>query len=167
MYQHKKLYRDEQNKVIGGVCKGIADYFDIDVTVIRAIFLLALILKGGGVLIYIVLMIVMPKKPWSFGPTGVDYTVPPQANAAGDPFVYQPQPAMPPRKSNTGIIAGALLIFFGAILLVDEFDILPDIDFEHLWPVPLVIIGLLLIFSSINKKPANSIPSQDPKPPIE
>jgi phage shock protein PspC (stress-responsive transcriptional regulator) len=55
----KKLYRDDQHKMIGGVCKGLADYFDIDVTLVRAVFLLALVLKGGGVLIYIVVMIIL------------------------------------------------------------------------------------------------------------
>jgi phage shock protein C len=77
MYTTKKLYRDEQNKTIGGVCKGLADYFDIDVSIVRALFLLMLIFKGGGVIIYIVLMIVLPKKPYGFGTPGVDYTVPP------------------------------------------------------------------------------------------
>ncbi len=161
MYQDKKLYRDEFNKVIGGVCKGIADYFEIDVTLVRALFLLALILKGGGVLIYIVLLIVMPKKPWSMRTPGVDPNVPPFQADASQPFVQQPFQPAPPRKSNTAVIAGALLIFFGGILLIDEFDFIPDWDFEHLWPIPLVVIGLVLIFTSMKKNPT------EPKNPIE
>jgi len=163
----KRLYRDEQNKMIGGVCKGLADYFDIDVSIVRALFLLTLILKGGGVLIYIILMIVLPKKPYAFGNPGVDYTVPPvtdytvppvqpQAGFQQEPFVYQPR-----RKSNVSVILGIVLVFLGGILLLDEYDIIPDWDFEHLWPVPLVIIGIMLIFTSSNKK------TLDPKPPIE
>lgn len=169
-YNTKKLYRDEQHKMIGGVCKGIADYFEIDVTIVRALFLLALVLKGGGVIIYIVLMIVMPKKPYQFGGTpGVDYTVPPQGDGTGEPFMYQqhggtpadPFAYPPKRKSNVSLIAGLLLVFFGGILLLDEYDIIPDWDFEHLWPVPMLVIGVVLIFTAGNKKPL------DPKPPIE
>jgi len=163
----KKLYRDEHHKMIGGVCKGLADYFDIDVSIIRALFLLTLILKGGGVIIYIVLMIVLPKKPYGFGSPGVDYTVPPQGDAA-DPFVFQEQgkpgePFVypPKRKSSVSVILGILLVGIGGILLLDEYDIIPDWDFEHLWPVPMVIIGIVLIFTSVNKKTIT------PKPPIE
>jgi len=153
----KKLYRDDRNATIGGVCKGLADYFDIDVTIVRALFLLALVLKGGGVLIYIVLMVVMPKKPWGFGTPGVDYTMPPQGQPA-DPFIYQPAPR---RKSNFSVIAGMVLVFLGLILLLDEYNVIPDWDFEHLWPVPLVAIGLVLLFSSNKNK------TSDPQPPIE
>ena len=58
----KRLYRDEHRKKIAGVCAGLADYFNMDVSIVRALFLLALILKGGGVVIYIVLWIVLPVK---------------------------------------------------------------------------------------------------------
>ena len=153
----KKLYRDDRNATIGGVCKGLADYFDIDVTIVRALFLLALVLKGGGVLIYIVLVIVMPKKPWGFGTPGVDYTMPPQGQPA-DPFVYQPAPR---RKSNFSLVAGLVLIVLGGILLLDEYDVIPDWDFEHLWPVPLVAIGIMLVLTSAKNK------TSDPQPPIE
>jgi phage shock protein C len=153
----RKLYRDDRNATIGGVCKGLADYFDIDVTIIRALFLLALVLKGGGVLIYIVLMVVMPKRPYFMGTPGVDYTMPPQGQPA-DPFIYQPAPR---RKSNFSLVAGLVLIFLGGILLLDEYDVIPDWDFEHLWPVPLVAIGLVLVFSANKNKPT------DPQPPIE
>lgn len=166
MYNTKKLYRDEHHKMIGGVCKGLADYFEIDVTIVRALFLLTLIVKGGGVIVYIILMIVMPKKPYAFGNPGVDYTVPPQGNT-GEPFAYTPGAQTnafvtpPKRKSNVSIIAGFILIALGGILLLDEYNIIPDWDFDHLWPVPMVVIGIVLVFTSSRNKPL------DPKPPIE
>ena len=42
----KRLYRDELNKKVAGVCAGLADYLSIDVTIIRVIFLITLIAKG-------------------------------------------------------------------------------------------------------------------------
>lgn len=55
----KRLYRDETNKVIGGVCSGIANYFGIDVVVIRVIFLI-LLFTGVGILPYLILWIAVP-----------------------------------------------------------------------------------------------------------
>lgn len=58
----KKLYRVNDGKVIAGVCGGIAEYFNIDPTVVRLIW--ALIgLTGGGVLAYIIAALVIPVKP--------------------------------------------------------------------------------------------------------
>jgi phage shock protein C len=55
----KRLVKGE--KKIFGVCSGLANYFEIDVTVIRVLFLIALIGFGTGLLIYLILAIVMPK----------------------------------------------------------------------------------------------------------
>jgi phage shock protein PspC (stress-responsive transcriptional regulator) len=57
----KKLYRDIDDKKIAGVCSGLAAYFGIDVTLIRIIFLVALIGYGSTLVIYIILWIVMPE----------------------------------------------------------------------------------------------------------
>jgi phage shock protein C len=56
----KRLTKGE--KKIFGVCSGLADYFDMDPTVMRIIFLVALFMFGTGVLLYIILAIVMPEK---------------------------------------------------------------------------------------------------------
>jgi phage shock protein C len=57
------LTRSETEKRIAGVCGGIAEYFDIDPTVVRIVFVLIALLSGVGVLIYVVLWIVLPKGP--------------------------------------------------------------------------------------------------------
>lgn len=59
----KKLYKGE--KKIFGVCSGLGEYFEIDPTVVRLIFLGALLLFGTGVLLYIILAVIMPDKPIS------------------------------------------------------------------------------------------------------
>ncbi|MDR4988739.1 MAG: PspC domain-containing protein [Bacteroidales bacterium] len=60
-YTHKQLFRDPDNKYIGGVCGGLAAYFNIDPTWIRLIFVLFLFLYASSILVYIVLWIVIPK----------------------------------------------------------------------------------------------------------
>ena len=57
----KKLYLDVENRKLGGVCSGLAAYFDIDVTLIRIIFLAGLIAGGFGFWLYIIIWIVAPK----------------------------------------------------------------------------------------------------------
>lgn len=91
---NKKLYRDEYHKVLGGVCSGLAEYFDTDVTVIRLLFAFTVIVMGVGIIPYIVLWIVLPKKGYLYNqynnPT-VDYTVPPQQPTEGQ-FTHQGNP---------------------------------------------------------------------------
>lgn len=57
----KKLYRNMDDKVLAGVCSGLASYFDIDVTIIRVIFVIVFILGGSAFFAYIILWIIMPK----------------------------------------------------------------------------------------------------------
>lgn len=57
----RKLYRDMDNKGIAGVCSGLARYFEIDVTIIRIIMLVALLVGSSGFWIYVILWIAVPK----------------------------------------------------------------------------------------------------------
>lgn len=56
----KRLYRSEHNKRIAGVCGGIAEYLNIDPTVIRLAWVLLVFCAGGGILAYIIAALVMP-----------------------------------------------------------------------------------------------------------
>ena len=58
----RKLYRSRNGR-IGGVCQGLADYFNIDVTIVRVIFVIALLFVGGGLLAYLLLWLVVPLEP--------------------------------------------------------------------------------------------------------
>jgi phage shock protein PspC (stress-responsive transcriptional regulator) len=59
--KNKRLFRDEENKVIAGVCSGLGHYFGIDPVLIRLAFILTVFMGGFGVITYIVLIIVSPK----------------------------------------------------------------------------------------------------------
>jgi phage shock protein C len=171
---NKKLYRDEYHKVFGGVCSGLAEYFEMDVTVMRLLFAFTFFIMGVGFGTYIILWIVLPRKGFMYNnynnPT-VDYTVPPQQPAgqfnnpqqSGNPFGSNPfsdntygsnpfssnptENIAPKQKSHAGIIIGLVLIVIGAAILVDEYDLIPDFDFGKLWPIVLVIVGGSLIIS--------------------
>lgn len=60
---NKKFYKTDYNKMISGVCNGLAEYFNIDVSIIRVIFaLLLLVGYGSPILFYIVLAVILPTK---------------------------------------------------------------------------------------------------------
>ena len=65
----KKLMRSSTDKKIAGVCAGLADYFDMDPTVIRVLWLLTVLCAGTGILAYIILWIVLPLAPAGVIPT--------------------------------------------------------------------------------------------------
>jgi len=62
----KRLYRSRSERWLVGVCGGIGEYFDIDPTVIRIVFVLTAFIFGGGLWIYIILWIIMPLNPDEF-----------------------------------------------------------------------------------------------------
>ena len=59
----KRLYKSTDNKMLCGVCGGVAEYFDIDPTLVRLGWALFSLCAGAGIIIYIVAAIVMPQKP--------------------------------------------------------------------------------------------------------
>ena len=58
--QHRRLYRDLDNNILGGVCSGIASYFNIDTVWIRLVFIILLFFEGLGLLAYVIMWIAMP-----------------------------------------------------------------------------------------------------------
>lgn len=58
----RTLRRSRSNKVLGGVCGGLGDYFNIDPVIVRLLFVAAFIFAGIGPLIYIIMWIVIPQE---------------------------------------------------------------------------------------------------------
>jgi len=59
----KRLYRSGKEKILGGVCGGIAEYFNVDPTIIRIIWILIVLGYGAGIIAYIIAWIIIPKNP--------------------------------------------------------------------------------------------------------
>ncbi len=59
----RKLMRSRTDRKIAGVCAGFAEYFDLDVTVVRVVWLIVAFFGGGGLLAYIIAWIVIPEEP--------------------------------------------------------------------------------------------------------
>lgn len=98
----KKLYRSRTDRKIAGVCGGMAEYFNIDSTIIRLVWVLLIIFLGTGLLAYIIAVIVIPdaplnsqnnpytnyNNPFNQGPVNNPYN-PPQ-NPPQDPYGQDP-----------------------------------------------------------------------------
>ena len=59
----KRLYRSRRNRMIGGVCGGLAEYLDTDPTIIRLALALSILLGGAGILAYLIMWIIIPEEP--------------------------------------------------------------------------------------------------------
>lgn len=80
-----KFYRSNKNKVLAGVCGGIAEYFNIDPILVRVLYVLISI-SGPGVMLYIALMLVYPERP-----------------AEAPTIQKEPEPAPKPKKAQKAV----------------------------------------------------------------
>jgi len=103
----KRLYKSNDQKWIDGVCGGVAEYFNIDVTIVRILWFFSIFLNGLGVIAYITAMIVLP--------------------SSGEGKV---QKSDFESKRNTVLIVGISLIFLGALILFNQ------LDFPFHWRYP-------------------------------
>ncbi len=152
----RKVYRSQTDKVIAGVCGGLAQYFDIDPVLLRIAFVLLAIFGGGGVLIYIILWIVVPVKPLDFSAYQAATPPPPEEEyrPTGEEGSQQAPPPPPPMKSSarkTGsLLGGLILVLVGILFLFREF--VWDFPIAKFWPVILVAIGAVLVAGAFNTK---------------
>lgn len=150
----KRLYRNEHDKVVAGVASGVADYMQVDITIVRLLFVLStFFLAGGGLLVYIVIWIVAPinndltakysqfndyfkknpqdnsmfNSPNSFSnPANSDSQTKWNTQNAGAGFESVNNPAQFKSGSDTGrTIGGLILLVLGIYFLLRQFDFIP------------------------------------------
>jgi phage shock protein C len=133
----KRIYRNQREKVIGGVCAGIADYFDVDVTWIRLAFVLSIFAKGFGIVAYIIAWIVFPRDERTGSQLEADRArgeAP--AKARGDAW----------RQGLNGgsrNVVGIILILLGVLFFLDQNFYW--FGFDTFWPVILIGLGIFLL----------------------
>jgi phage shock protein C len=60
MEEPRKLYRSQNQRMLAGVCGGLAEYFNVDATLIRVLFLILAVFGGSGLVIYVVMWLIVP-----------------------------------------------------------------------------------------------------------
>lgn len=129
--------------MIGGVAGGIGESAGLDPTLIRILFILLVLVGGGGVILYVILWVVLPLDEHS-STIIKDNNMEEQKNQESGQGPETQKPADKYRKKDEGsLIAGLILITLGIIFLVIRY--VPRIDFGDLWPVILIVIGIVLL----------------------
>ncbi len=125
----KKLYRSKRDMMVAGVCGGVAEYFDVDSSMVRLLWALLIVFGGSGLLLYIIGWVIIPEREESVEVSSDE------ASSSGNDLI--------PRDAKTNTLFGVLLIGLGAVLLFDHF--LPWRSLARFWPVVLIIVGLIMM----------------------
>lgn len=140
----RQLYRSEANRVIGGVCGGIGEYFDIDPIFIRLIFLFLFFYSGSGLLIYMILWLVLPSEHATKQmPSRTVRQNWKEMKSSAKDFVSDMKSGS--RTNNSRRIIGVVIIFFGVVFLLDNFNITAFDYIWRFWPLLLVVFGLVIL----------------------
>jgi phage shock protein C len=145
-----KLMRSQTDKMVGGVCGGLGLYLGIDPTLVR-LFFVVLGLSNGGIalLLYFVLWIVMPldgkQAPASLS-DAIGTSTQEMADRARN-LGQDIRENMVPRQRQIAMFGGIALVVLGAALLLQNMAIpwLAWLRFDQLWPILLILGGLVLL----------------------
>ena len=154
----KRLYRSRSDRMIWGVCGGLAKYFDMDPTIVRTITVLSIFFGGLGIWAYIILAIVVPlenskaaepKDTIKENIEEMKETASELGRELRSTLVEEESESeeiarMRHRRRNT---LGIILIVLGSFFLLGSFNIFRWFNWGNLWPLVLVAIGVLIIFS--------------------
>ena len=148
----RRLERSTTNRVISGVCGGLADYLAVDATLVRVFFVIATVLTAFlFILVYLVLLILMPlpgQRPpiddiWPSASTGGP--VDPAATPGADPAAAAPRGVSPQDAERRRNVFGYLLVALGLIFLLGNLGAFRFVQWQFIWPLVLVALGVLLI----------------------
>lgn len=137
-----RLTRSRRDRIIAGVCGGLAEYLEIDSIFVRLGFLILLFASGIGFPIYLILWIVMPNDNGqeNFDSEAIQKNLGEMGDKVYKGFSRIGRPAT----------IGALLVLLGLFFLLSELGILHGVGGAIFWPVVLIIAGIYLLISRRN-----------------
>ena len=140
--ENRRLSRNSMNKVIGGVCSGLADFFGLDVALVRIAFVIAFMFASFGFWLYIILWIVLPD-----GQRTIDNGQ--QIFGQSQSQSQQSESVSKSESKVKSVLAGSFIILIGLLFLINNF--IPINWVWKLWPLILVAIGVVMIITSSKK----------------
>jgi phage shock protein PspC (stress-responsive transcriptional regulator) len=121
--------------MIAGVAGGLGEYFQVDISLIRLLWVLGIFIGGGGIIAYLIAWMVIPEAP------------PQMYSESSDTAPSHPVETMETAKREnekpTRNIWGLALIIIGIFILINR--LIPGNYTKYLWPVLLILFGLLLL----------------------
>ena len=145
-----RITKSKTDKVIDGVCGGLAEYFGIDPVIVRLVFVLLIFINGLGLLLYIILAIIMPKAekadltPKETIKENVQ-DIGERVKEAGEGLGAALSKKTEEKHSHRARWLGILLILLGIFFLLDNLNMIRWIDKDLLWPIILIFIGAWLL----------------------
>jgi len=130
----RKVYRSKTNRMLGGVCGGLADYFNVDVVLIRLLLVFAFLAGGIGLLAYLIAWIIIPEEGSSHqgAATAGD-------QESGEGF-FKPQQAFDRQGQ---VVVGLIAILIGFFLLIRQF--VPFFPWHTVWPIAIILAGIAIM----------------------
>ena len=164
----RSLYRCRHDRRIAGVAAGVAEFFDLDPTLVRLVWFVSIFFGGFGLLLYIVMAIIVPNEPLT------EEELAAEASSAG---AGSGAPHRHARSGNGGLgmtFVGLALIVFGALALANTVVVEWGYSAAFVWPGFILAIGVLLVAAAVRRgepEPANlgqpPVPPAPPAPPVE
>lgn len=160
----ERLYRSRSDRMLFGVAGGMAEWLDLDPSVVRLVWALLILAGGIGLLLYIVAAIVVPEEPYGLAAAAPAADA---ANPAGAPGVpgagAAPASADQTRwearqarraarragRGNGGVVVGIVLVLAGAWFLLQRF--IPAFDSSYVFPGVLIILGIALVVGALGR----------------
>src|SRR5258705_4707024 len=153
-----RVERSTTNKVVAGVCGGIAEYLQVDPTLVRVFVVVATIVSGGlGLLAYIgaVIFMPLPGQPAPFvKTTNVSTSTLEGATNSGEPSPATPvvvAPEDPEATERRRASFGLVLIALGAIFLLSNAGVFRIVRWDLAWPLVFIGIGVLLLAQRVRR----------------
>jgi phage shock protein C len=153
----KRLYRSRKDRMIWGVCGGLARYFGIDPVIVRIIFVLLAFADGIGIVAYIILAVVvrLEDSPSATTSETVRENIEEMKTTATElgrelRTTFEKEDSVKEENQvhyRGRYIWGIVLVIIGAIFLLSNFHWLWWFSWSYLWPVILIAIGVVVIFS--------------------
>jgi phage shock protein PspC (stress-responsive transcriptional regulator) len=152
------LYRSQDDKVLAGVCGGLAEYFEVDATLIRLVWAVTVLFAGTGILAYILFIIIVPERPRLLTVNPAEGEEMPEGEVTEDEGAQTANPESPRvdkgRDKSSTQFFGLILIVIGMMFIARRIFWWLNIrlPWEILWPVVLIVVGLYLVFMKESKK---------------
>ncbi len=173
----RRLYRSRSDRMIWGVCGGLAEYFDWDPTIVRIIAILLIFAEGLGLLAYVIMAIVVPQEGSKSTEPGetikenveeMKETASELGREISSTFAEDREKSredMKTQQANDRVkseamskyrhrslnAVGVILIVIGALFLISDFGLFSWLRWSTFWPLIVIAIGALIILGARRK----------------
>ena len=158
---NRRLYRCRHDRRIAGVASGVAEYFGLDVSLVRILWFISLFFGGFTLLLYIGMWIIVPLEPMTEAQLAASYAV-----QAAEPTGYAGHEHRTSGESRWSLWIGLALLLCGALALIDV--VAPGWSASRYFgPLLLVGVGGILVAMAVRRQPSSAGQPTPPAPPTE